>query len=67
MVWHFAGAPKEFQELSTNGGDEDWVAVLPKDFGWAPMWLEEGGSFGCCSVDEHELPDGRRVFIGSHA
>jgi hypothetical protein len=28
-IWPFHLAYKELQDLSTNGGDEDWVAVIP--------------------------------------
>lgn len=28
-VYEFCGAPKYLQDLSTNGGDENWIAVVP--------------------------------------
>lgn len=31
-VWNFYDAPEEFRSLSTNGGDEDWIAVLPPGY-----------------------------------
>ena len=30
QVWRFDGAPEEYQRLATQGGDEDWLAVVPK-------------------------------------
>lgn len=66
VIWPFHDSPKELQSLSTNGGDEDWIAVL--DSGLVqPFFLEDGGRFGCCAVERHILPDGRTVLIGCHA
>jgi hypothetical protein len=65
MVWPFHEAPPALRALSRNGGDEDWLALLPDDD--VPQWMDEGGPYGCCSVDEHRLPDGRLVVIGCHA
>ena len=28
-VWEFNDAPPEYCELSTHGGDEDWVVFIP--------------------------------------
>ena len=67
LVWEFRSAPEEFRSLSTNGGDEDWLAVVPASFaGQYIGWLEDG-SFGACDVDKYMLPDGRVVYIGSHS
>lgn len=67
-VWKFEDAPKELQGLSTHGGDEDWVALIPpKLAGEWIGWMESGSSFGCCSVSEYKLPDGSMVRIGAHA
>jgi hypothetical protein len=65
-VWRFHDAPQEYQDLSPHGGDEDWLAVLPKGVE-QPMWAESGTSFGCCDVSVHELPTGETVLIGAHA
>ena len=66
-VWEFYEAPKELQELSPHGGDEDWLAVLPAVYKdrCDPDWINE--RFGCCRISGHELPDGRQVRIGAHA
>jgi hypothetical protein len=69
-IWRFCDAPEELRNLSTNGGDEDWVALIPPIL--AGEWigfLDEGTSFGCCSVDKFQHPElpGYIVKIGSHA
>ena len=65
-VWRFHDAPEWAKALSGHGGDEDYLAIVPADFGDTPLWLEYG-SFGCYDISEHKLPDGRRVFIGAHS
>lgn len=68
-VWRFEDAPAYLQAVSTNGGDEDWLAVVPVHLvdEWIP-WLEVG-AFGLCSVDrfDHPKAKGYKVVIGSHA
>lgn len=66
IVWRWRDGPGELRALSDHGGDEDYVALVPGD-AETPSWMDTGTSFGCCSVSEHELPDGRRVYIGAHA
>lgn len=67
-AWAFEDAPEEFKKLSDHGGDEDWVAHIPKAIsGDFINWMEEGTAFGCCRVSEHKLPDGSIVRIGAHA
>jgi hypothetical protein len=66
-IWKFYEAPKEWQDLSPHGGDEDWVAEIPKSYGsLLPLWMEEGTPFGCCSVSVHDLPE-VTIAIGAHA
>jgi hypothetical protein len=67
-VWQFYDAPKKYRDLSQHGGDEDWIAVVPKALAESYIgWLQSGTSFGCCDVDAHTLPDGSVVYIGAHA
>ena len=70
QIWSFYDAPEELQSLSDNGGDEDWVAIIPEHLKdeWIG-WLEEGTSFGCCRVQELDHPTlkGYKVRIGSHS
>jgi hypothetical protein len=68
QVWKWTQAPKEYRALSMHGGDEDWVALVPQELIQESIgWMEEGTSFGCCSVSEHPLPSGDVVRIGAHA
>lgn len=68
-IWRFKDAPEELQELSRNGGDEDWLALIPPKL--ADEWISwlECPAFGCCSVDSYTHPElpGFVVRIGSHA
>jgi len=66
QVWRFADAPEAYQKLSTNGGDEDWIAIVPTSMAdeYIP-WLAYG-SFGICSSISHILDDGRKMYIGCH-
>lgn len=66
-VWRFEDAPEAYRQLSTSGGDEDWIAFIPEAMKdrYIP-WTEEGSPFGCCGVDEFSV-DGGVIRIGSHA
>ena len=66
-VWRFKDAPEKYSSLSRNGGDEDWVALVPWELEnqYIP-WLDEGSGFGVCCVDKYSHPEGI-VYIGSHA
>jgi hypothetical protein len=67
IVWAFNEAPPEYRELSPHGGDEDWIALVPFEKANDYIgWLEEGTSFGCCSVSKHAVETGV-IFIGAHA
>lgn len=68
FVWPFDEAPESLKLLSTNGGDENWLALVPKCYTklWIP-WLDDGGSFGVYKVYRHELENGSIVFIGAHS
>jgi hypothetical protein len=67
-LWRFEDAPEHLQELSTNGGDEDWLLLVPPGQD-APFWVERNGlgHFGICNTDQFQLPDGSEVFIRCHA
>jgi hypothetical protein len=68
-VWPFDHAPKKYQKLSNNGGDEDWVILIPKDYikrnGCCPYWVEELDT--CRRPQYNSLPNGDMLVIGSHA
>lgn len=67
-VYRFHNAPQELKDLSINGGDEDWIAVVPEEIynqeNQYIGWIESNG-FGCCCVDEYDVGDDI-IFIGSH-
>jgi hypothetical protein len=67
-VWPFYDAPKKYALLTRHGGDEDWVALIPKEMtgDWIG-WAEEGTPFGCCDVQIEKLDNGDEVRIGAHA
>jgi len=68
-VWRFEDAPEELRALSTRGGDEDWLALIPPKLAgdWIP-WLDVPG-FGGCDVAEYTHPElpGYVVSIGYHS
>lgn len=70
-IWNFYDAPEEFRKLSDNGGDEDYIAHLPKElveqFRYCNFSFLESDSFGCCSINEYPLKDGSLILIGCHA
>lgn len=66
FLWPFDKAPEALRALSQNGGDEDWILVLPPGVD-RPFFTDDGQAFGRCGVEEHVLPCGRRVLIGCHA
>lgn len=67
-IWRYHDAPQVLQDLSDHGGDEDWLALVPKEIydavGWLG-WLENG--IGVSSTSRHELLNGDIVFIGANA
>jgi hypothetical protein len=65
-IFAFYDAPEELRMLSQNGGDEDWIAIIPPRW-QVPAFLEEGGSFGCCTVQEAQHWSGCTILIGCHA
>mgnify|MGYP007122140866 CR=1 FL=1 len=70
-VWRFEDAPEELRNLSTNGGDEDWVALVPPRLRDTYIsWLQPGrGGLGMYCVNRYEHPElpEYTVCIGCHA
>lgn len=65
-VWPFCDAPASLQRLSSNGGDEDWLAFVPDSLvGTYIGWLDRGSQFGVFCVDVHPIKGGE-VRIGCH-
>jgi len=69
-VYRFCDAPADLRALSTHGGDEDWVVVLPPSFAEDPPdWLT-GHGFGngwLPDLMDHPTLPGWKVCIGAHA
>jgi hypothetical protein len=67
-VWRWEDAPDELRRLSRHGGDEDWVALVPRSVAdsweWTPTWID---TLGSCDVQKSVRRDGARVYIGAHA
>lgn len=69
-VFPWANAPKEWKALSTHGGDEDWLAFIPrKCVGSTAADAIEG--MAICDCQEVELrTEGKLlglILIGAHA
>lgn len=63
-IYKFYDAPKEYQELSTSGGDEDWIAIFPESYlEYIPYWLEKIDSMG---EPQKFIYQGQMVYIGCH-
>ncbi len=70
VIWPFYEAPEALQDLSDNGGDEDWLAlvsskVITQNYDGLPFFLE-GSPFGVCGVQEVSLLNGSRIAIACH-
>jgi len=39
-IWQWDEAPEEYRDLSTHGGDEDYVVLIPS--GWVESYLVGG-------------------------
>jgi hypothetical protein len=77
-IWRFYEAPEKYRKLSTNGGDEDWIAFVPFEmaeedlvesfFGRPNFGGQVRNPFGVSDIDKHCIPDEHAyVFIGCHA
>ena len=76
QIWHYHDAPKEYVDLSSHGGDEDWIMLCPADLrgtgGPVGLWPvtdsdEDSYVMGYGHVDRHDLPNGDLVVIFAHA
>jgi hypothetical protein len=65
QLWEFYEAPEELRALSTHGGDEDGILVVPRGVN-IPYWIERLWGPVNDPVEPIELPDGRRVYIWTH-
>ena len=63
-VWRWADAPRVYKKLSEHGGDEDWVAIVPKGMP-VPGWLDV---LDACREPQKTLLDtGETLVIGARA
>ena len=65
IIWEFDNAPIEYQQLSENGGDEDWIALVIGYGNETPLAVEKISS-GLFSVDRYSVDEGT-IYIGAHA
>lgn len=64
-LWPFDAAPIELQAYSDNGGDEDWLAFVPKDL---PLPIEPAFLMSMARyVKQYTTEYGDTVYIGSHS
>lgn len=72
-IWEFEDAPEEYQAMTKHGGDEDYVALLPKEYEgvYHPILdaiRADGGSwFSVCGSDKYKLDSGDTLLISAHA
>lgn len=67
IVWRFEDAPSLYREMSNNGGDEDWVVLIPpKVYEYClPYWLENLDT--CRDPQIYTISNGYLVLIASHS
>lgn len=70
QVYPFNKAPSDLQALASQGGDEDWIVIIPKElvptvllYG-APHWIDTTDS--CHEPVRFDLPNGDVLFVGCH-
>jgi hypothetical protein len=63
LVWRFKDAPKELQKLSTAGGGESWLVLVPADGPQYIGWIQTD-PFGV-DVSKYSY-EGMTVYIGCH-
>jgi len=67
LVWQHYKAPEVFETWDLASQDDmDWIAAIPPGIDYV-AWADYGGGFGCCDVEEVELPNGWRLRYGYHS
>lgn len=65
-VWEYGKAPQELQ-ISSSGGDEDWVAEIPPAFSERYLsWLEEDRFGNSVEELDHPTKKGWKIRIAGH-
>ena len=67
QLWMFHDAPRELRDLSSHGGDEDWVLLVPKSMDASCYMDSIAAAIGVCGTSRDVLPNGDVVYIGAHA
>ena len=65
LVWQFKDAPNELQQISTHGGDEDYLALIPSKIEneWFHCFETDGfGNF----INSYQTNLGK-IKIGAHS
>jgi len=70
-IWKFSDAPAVLRALSDNGGDEDWLAIVPKSllkYG-LPAFMDSPAFAIDGDLQQHEYPGlpNDIIIISSHA
>lgn len=67
LVWRFDDGPEVYKNMSNNGGDEDWIALIPPGFysDYMPIWVDNLDT--CHDPQIYEIAQGYKIVIGSHA
>jgi len=71
LIWFFDDAPEEFRRMSTCGGDEDWVALIPphyinvyfSELSFLTEIIKDSGE----NIKSYDFYDGSIIQIQSHA
>lgn len=67
-IWGFHDAPEPFCSFMNQGGDEDWLALVPPSHSESYLsWLDEGSTFVVCNREEKLLPSGCRLIVSTHS
>lgn len=69
-IWRFEDAPQFLRDLSTNGGDEDWIALVPVEHEtkfYVSGWLYRIDTCMNPQIVPHPYDSRYEVWIGSHA
>ena len=67
LVWPWEEAPSIFKDASHNGGDQDYVALVPKKYLNHRMMMTWEGKFFVCDIEKIDLDDDYELWIGVHA
>lgn len=66
LLWRFQSAPECLRLLSESGGDEDWLALVPRGV-VAPLNWDDYDTPGLGITEVHPFEGGQTVYIWSHA